>query len=724
MTVSPPAARADDSGRLELTLRGLVLGGLITLVFTAANVYLGLRVGLTFASSIPAAVISMAVLRMMKSTSIYENNIVQTVASAAGTLSSIIFVLPGLVMVGWWAGRIPFWQTFAVCAVGGVLGVMYTIPLRRALVTDSDLPYPEGVAAAEVLKVGVGSRSGHEGEAAAEGRAGLAAVVGGAIASGAFAVVTATKLFASEAGVYFRVGRGATGFNVSLSFALLGAGHLVGLQVGMAMLLGLVLSWGVAVPLLTNLHPVAGPAADVALATWSHQVRFIGAGAIGASSIWTLGKLATPVIGGLRSALAASRKTFTGAGGELPRTERDIPIPIVGLVCLLMLVPMAALLTVFLQGGPLAGMTVPLVAAAVLYIAVAGFLVAAICGFMAGLIGSSNSPVSGLAILAVLGAGAMLLLVAGHDASPGAKRALVAFALLVTAVLLSVATIANDNLQDLKTGQLVDATPWRQQVALVVGVLMGSLIIPPVIQLLNDAYGFAGSPHPPHGIEHVLPAPQATLISSLAKGVITGQLDWTLLGVGALVGLVLVALDETLRATKRGSVPPLAVGARHLPSVVGHRLRGARRADRLELRPLGRPAAQGRDGQAARRAAGLGPDRRREPLGRDARPADRRHRQERPARPDRRRLQGAGHGDRSGRVRRSDLVAVRLDRAQGEDDALTLPPVAQAQGFCRIGKLEGIAFRRSSRYGGVRPALSVAGDKIACAFGAAPGGDA
>jgi putative OPT family oligopeptide transporter len=569
MTASPIAARpvsgAQDAGRLELTIRSLILGALITLVFTAANVYLGLKVGLTFASSIPAAVISMAVLRMFRSTSIHENNIVQTVASAAGTLSSIIFVLPGLVMVSWWAGAIPFWQTFAVCAVGGVLGVMYTIPLRRALVTDSDLPYPEGVAAAEVLKVGVGSR-GHEGEAAAEGRAGLMAVVLGSVVSGAFAVVTATKLFASEAGAYFRVGRAATGFNVSLSFALLGAGHLVGLQVGLAMLLGLVISWGVAVPLLTSLHPAAGAAADVAVSTWSHQVRFIGAGAIGASSIWTLGKLAGPVVGGLRSALAASRKTFGGMGGELPRTERDIPLPIVGLVCLLTMVPMAVLLAVFLHGGPLAALSLPLVAAAVAYIVVAGFLVAAVCGFMAGLIGSSNSPVSGLAILAVLGAGVLLLLVAGHDAGPAAKSALVAFALFVTAVLLSVATIANDNLQDLKTGQLVDATPWRQQVALVVGVIAGALIIPPVIDLLNRAYGFAGSPHlPPHA--NPLPAPQATLISALAKGVITGQLDWSLLGVGVLVGLALVALDETLRATKRGAVPPLAVGLGiYLPS--------------------------------------------------------------------------------------------------------------------------------------------------------------
>ncbi len=567
MTLSAAAPRPVFDARVELTIRGLILGGLITLVFTAANVYLGLKVGLTFASSIPAAVISMAVLRMFRSTSIFENNIVQTVASAAGTLSSIIFVLPGLVMVGWWSGHIPFWQTFAVCAVGGVLGVMYTIPLRRALVTESDLPYPEGVAAAEVLKVGVGSRA-HEAEAAAEGRTGLLAVLWGAIASGGFAVVAAMKLFASEAGAYFKIGPAATGLNLSLSFALLGAGHLVGLQVGLAMLVGLVFSWGVAVPLLTSLHPHAGAAADLATSTWSHQVRFIGAGAIGASSLWTLGKLGKPVIGGIRSSLAASRKTFGGQGADLPRTERDIPLPLVGLICLLTLVPLTALLTVFLHGGPLAALTVPLVAGAVLYIVVAGFLVAAVCGFMAGLIGSSNSPVSGLAILAVLGAGVLLLVLAGRAAGPGGQAALVAFALFVTAILLSVATIANDNLQDLKTGQLVDATPWRQQVALVVGVFMGSLVIPPVIDLLNRAYGFVGALHFGHAtLANALPAPQATLISALAKGVITGQLDWSLLGIGVLVGMVLIVADEALRASKRGSVPPLAVGLGiYLPS--------------------------------------------------------------------------------------------------------------------------------------------------------------
>src|SRR5579872_2507210 len=233
-----PAAVTTDaaSARLELTVRGLVLGAVITLVFTAANVYLGLKVGLTFASSIPAAVISMAVLRMFKTGTIYENNIVQTVASAAGTLSSIIFVLPGLVMVGWWSG-FPFWPAFGVCVVGGVLGVMFTIPLRRALVTTSDLPYPEGVAAAEVLRVGTGSREG-----AAEGKAGLLAVIGGGLCSAAFACVAATRVFASEIDYYFRAGASASGIGFPLSFALLGAGHLIGLAVGIAFLVGAVLA--------------------------------------------------------------------------------------------------------------------------------------------------------------------------------------------------------------------------------------------------------------------------------------------------------------------------------------------------------------------------------------------------------------------------------------------------------------------------------------------------
>src|SRR5712672_1094843 len=297
----------------ELTLRGLILGALITTVFTAANVYLGLKVGLTFASSIPAAVISMAVLSAFKDSSILENNIVQTVASAAGTLSAIIFVLPGLVIVGYWTG-FPFWESFLICLSGGVLGVVFTIPLRRALVTTSDLPYPEGVAAAEVLKVGSGTR-GETKDETGEAKEGLVAVILGSIASAGLAIITATRVAAAEVTGFFHLGAVASsGYNVAWSLALLGAGHLVGLSVGMAMLTGLVISWVIAVPILTATQ-AALPGVDLAthtLTIWRTQVRFIGAGAIAVAAIYTLARLARPVVGGLVTTLAASRAARSG----------------------------------------------------------------------------------------------------------------------------------------------------------------------------------------------------------------------------------------------------------------------------------------------------------------------------------------------------------------------------------------------------------------------------
>ncbi|MBX7248337.1 MAG: oligopeptide transporter, OPT family [Caulobacteraceae bacterium] len=548
------------SGRLELTIRGLILGAVITLFFTAANVYLGLRVGLTFATSIPAAVISMAVLRLFRNSTIWENNIVQTVASAAGTLASIIFVLPGLIMIGWWTG-FPFWTSFLICALGGVLGVTFSVPLRRALVTGSSLPYPEGVAAAEVLKVGSGSKS-DSAEAAAEGKAGLVTVIVGSVASLAFAVGAAMRVFAAEAAVFFRVGAGSTGVAGGLSLALLGAGHLVGLSVGLAMLFGLLIAWGGAVPLMTAMQNLQGPAEEVANNLWRSDVRLMGAGTIAVAAIWTLTKLAGPIAGGLKAALAAQSKRVSGKGSELPIVERDIPIGLVGLISIACLVPIAWLFWDFTtagQGASLAQWAPALVGGAMLYVVVIGFLVAAVCGYMAGLIGSSNSPVSGVGILAVITASLLLLglmVAAGIPADP----AVVAFALFATAVVFTIATISNDNLQDLKTGQLVEATPWRQQFALMIGVLAGAAVIPPILDLLNTAYGFAGGPVSTIAGVEPLPAPQATLISSLAKGVITGDLRWDLIGYGAGLGVVVIALDELLGRVKAIRLPPLAVG--------------------------------------------------------------------------------------------------------------------------------------------------------------------
>ncbi len=589
----------------ELSLRALLVGVSITFVFTAANVYFGLKAGLTFATSIPAAVISMAVLRGFRGTTIQENNIVQTVASAAGTLSSIIFVLPGLVMIGWWTG-FPYVYSFAICALGGVLGVMYSIPLRRALVTNSDLPYPEGVACAEVLKVGGHGGADESAHAAQTSRNGLRGILVGTAVSSLFAVLIATQLFAGDVARYFRIGsRGAiTGYDFNLSFALLAVGHLVGLWVGVAMLLGALIAWGAAVPLLTALHPVAGAAAAVGGAVWSHQVRFIGAGTIGIASIWTLVTLIKPLSAGLRAAMAASRLRKSAGGATLPRTERDIPIGIVALVTAVCMAPIGWLLASFGAASGLGGQLALLVIGGIVYIALMSFFVAAVCGYMAGLIGASNSPLSGVGILVVLGA-ALLLLVAVKPFLPAAAApALVAFALFVTAVVFCAATISNDNLQDLKTGQLVGATPWRQQVALLVGVLAGALIIPPVLGLLNQAYGFAGAPNADPA--RALAAPQATLISALARGVIQGDLDWNLIASGALIGVGVIVLDPLVRRFSAVQLPPLAVGlgiylptATTLMIVVGavagwaYERRAARTANPVDTRQMGVLLASG-----------------------------------------------------------------------------------------------------------------------------------
>ncbi len=547
--------------RAELTIRGIIIGVIITLVFTAANVYAGLKAALTFSTSIPAAVISMAILRSFRDATIQENNIVQTVASAAGTLSSIIFVLPGLIMIGYWTD-FPFWTSFWVCALGGILGVMYSIPLRRALVTNSDLPYPEGVACAEVLKIGSSDDSKHADDIE-HGRTGLLAVLWGSIVSAAFALIIETQIFASDVVQNFRIGKkgAVSGYDFSLSFLLLGIGHLVGLSVGIAMLIGLLIGWGWGVPHYSGLaHDLTTPVAALARSAWSGKVRYIGAGAIGISAIWTLLKLAKPLISGLASAMAASRARKAGKADTLPITERDIPIGIVGLVTLACMLPIGWLLGDFGSSSGLGAHLPTLIIGGVVYIVLMSFFVSAVCGYMAGLIGSSNSPLSGIGILVVIGAALLLVIGVKPYVAPDSGKALIAFALFTTAVIFNVAAIANNNLQDLKTGQLVDATPWKQQVALVIGVVAGALVIPPVLDLMNHTYGFVGAP----GAElrpHPLPAPQAGLIQALAKGVIAADIDWSLIEIGALIGVGIVLLDEILaRTTKHTRVPPLAVG--------------------------------------------------------------------------------------------------------------------------------------------------------------------
>jgi len=549
------ALRAGDTVK-ELTVRGVILGALITVVFTAANVYLGLKIGITFATSIPAAVISMAVLKAFRDATIQENNIVQTIASAAGTLSAIIFVLPGLIMVGWWTG-FPYWLSVAVIGIGGILGVMYSVPLRRALVTGTDLPYPEGVAAAEVLKVGSGVGG------AEENRRGLILIGGSTAVSALYFLIAKTRLLTDTAGKVFKVGTGGSAISASLSMALIGVGHLVGVAVGLAMVVGMLITWVVIVPHWTQdvafVSQIAAPDLETLVsAAFKQKARMVGAGTIGVAAIWTLLKIIGPIIAGIRSALIASRERKAGRGADLPLTERDIPIGIVTATILLSMIPIGLLLYAFGNTAPIAsepGMTIVL---SIIYTLVAGVVIAAVCGYMAGLIGASNSPISGVGILSVLGI-SLILVALFPGVSGDQTKSLVAFALFVTAIIFGVATISNNNLQDLKTGQLVEATPWRQQVALVLGVVFGALVIPPILDLMNTAFTFQGAPN---AKASALAAPQAAIISTIAQGVLGGNLDWPMIREGAMIGVVAVIVDEALKrfSGKRLHLPPLAIG--------------------------------------------------------------------------------------------------------------------------------------------------------------------
>jgi putative OPT family oligopeptide transporter len=531
----------------ELTWRGVALGMSLTFLFTAANMYLGLKVGLTIATSIPAAVISMAFLGLFPGSNIRENNIVQTVCSAAGALASVIFILPSLVIIGWWTG-FPFWTSFLVCASGGVLGVLFTIPLRRALVTQSDLPYPEGVAAAEVLKVGADMRAENP-----EAREGMLAVVYGALASAGLAVAVAMRLGADGVQGFLKIGAvAATGYTFSFSLALAGAGHLVGISVGLAMFAGILIAWAGAVPIITAMTPVHGDLASFVSGIWRNDVRFIGAGAMAVAAVWSLLRTMGPIFGGLKATMRARG----GATDLLDQTDRDMSFRAILAIGLVSTALSTWLVWRFSTEAGMTGAALWIALLSIPLVLAGGFFVSAICGYMAGLIGSSNSPISGVGILAVVGTAlCLVLLFAGHGAKP-----MVAIALFITAILFAVACSSNNNLQDLKTGQLVGATPWRQQVALLAGVAAATVTVPIVLNLLAEAYGFSGAPNLHTIASQPLAAPQANLMAALAQGVIGGKLNWSMIEIGAGVGAGIVLLDEILRVGGLLRLPPLAVG--------------------------------------------------------------------------------------------------------------------------------------------------------------------
>jgi putative OPT family oligopeptide transporter len=529
----------------QLTVRAVALAIVLAMVLAAANTYLGLFAGMTIASAIPAAVVSMAVLRVLGGGGILENNIVQTGASAGSSIASgVIFTIPALVILGHWADFRYLW-VLAIAGLGGILGVFFSVPLRRALIVDQGLAFPEGKAAAEVLKTGENPAQGVK-------ILGLAALGGG---FAKLAAASGLRLIPDTAAGATWLGKGIAFFGTNLSPALLGVGYIVGLNIGVLVVSGGVISWNIAIPIYSAFFLEGNPAlaatvadsnaVDAAYAIWSAQIRYLGVGAMLIGGVWALISIRDSLLSGVRSGLAAAR---AGAGKAISHTEQDLPMNAILIGTLLFTLPLFALYQNIV--GSVA-VSLPMT----IIMIVAGFLFVSVSAYMAGLVGSSNNPVSGITICTILFASLVLMLLMGRNAELGPVAAI-----MIGAVVCCAACIGGDNLQDLKCGYIVGATPWKQQVMLAIGAGSSALVMAPVLNLLAKAYGI-GVPTAEH--PDPLLAPQATLMASVAKGMFGGELPWGMVAIGAVIGAGVIAFDLWLKArgsTFRAPVLAVAVG--------------------------------------------------------------------------------------------------------------------------------------------------------------------
>lgn len=526
----------------QLSLRAITLSIVLAMILAAANTYLGLFAGLTIASAIPAAVVSMGVLRMLGGGTILENNIVATGASAAASIAAgVIFTIPALVILEYWSDFKYSW-VLAIAGLGGILGVLFSVPLRRSLIIEQKLKFPEGVAAAEVLKTGENPAQG------------LKILVGSAIGGGLVKLLAGSglRLIPDTAAAAGFAGKGIAYVAANLSPALLGVGYIVGLNIGILIVGGGIISWNIAIPLYAAHFAAADPAMaatlqglsanDAAYAIWAAKIRYMGVGAMLIGGIWAVISLRSSLLSGVKSGLAATR---AGAGALIADTERDLPMNLVLIGIVLFTIPLALLYHAIVGSW---GVSLPMT----IIMIVAGFIFCSVSAYMAGLIGSSNNPVSGITICTILFASLVLWLLMGRTAPLGPVAAI-----MIGAVVCCAAAVGGDNLQDLKCGQLVGATPWRQQVMLAIGAVSCALVMAPVLNLLNSAYGI-GAPSAAHPTP--LLAPQATLMAAVAKGMFGGQLPWDMVAIGIAIGIGIIILDLVLQA--RGShfrAPVLAV---------------------------------------------------------------------------------------------------------------------------------------------------------------------
>ena len=525
----------------QLTARAIILAIVLATVLAAANTYLGLFAGMTIASAIPAAVVSMAVLRALGGGGILENNIVQTGASAGTSIASgVIFTVPALVLMGYWTDFKYSW-VLAIAGLGGLLGVLFSVPLRRSLIVDQQMAFPEGKAAAEVLRAGENPKEGVK-------VLGISALVGGIgklIAASGLRFIPDSALASGFIGKYV----GYMGTNISP--ALLGVGYIVGLNIGAVVVSGSLLSYNIAIPIYHEYFLPQNPELAAAIAAAcsgltssecaettagmlrAAQIRYLGVGAMLVGGIWALINLRHSIVSGVKSGLAAAR---AGADANVAHTDRDLPMKwvLVGIVAFTL--PLGILYYSIVDSVGV-GFTMAVI------MVVAGFLFCAVSAYMAGLVGSSNNPVSGITIATILFAALVLLGFLGKDSAIGPVAAV-----MIGAVVCCAACVAGDNLQDLKAGYLVGATPWKQQVMLAVGSISCAMIMAPTLNLLADAYGIGGAPTEEH--PRPLQAPQANLMASIAKGLFGGQLPWDAIAIGAVIGVVIIIFDLILKAKK------------------------------------------------------------------------------------------------------------------------------------------------------------------------------
>ena len=518
----------------EITFKAIFLGIVLSIILAGANAYLGLFAGMTVSASIPAAVISMGVLSMFKRSNIFENNIVQTAASAGESLAAgVIFTIPALVLMGYWQD-FNYMEVAKIAAIGGLIGVLFTVPLRRAFIVEAKLKYPEGIATAEVLKAGDEARSSDS----ADAKSGLKTIAVAGLVGGLMKV--AEQGFSMWHAVIEKavtVGNSIFGLGSNLSPALISVGYIVGRNIGILVVAGGLISWGIAIPIYTALYGFEGEPMKAAWNIWNSKIRYLGVGAMVVGGIWSLIKLFKPLVAGIQASLEAVRQK--DRGNDIPREEKDFPINYVGMALVGLLIPVF-----FLYLGIIKSVGIAAILAIVMMIF--GFLFSAVAAYMAGVVGSSNNPISGVTIATILFSSLLLLALLGTGSEVGA-----AGAIMVGAVVCCAAAIGGDNLQDLKTGYILGATPWKQQVMQVVGTLSAAVVLGLVLDILHSAY-VIGSP--------TLSAPQATLMKSVADGVFSGNLPWGFVSIGAVIAVILILMD--LRQEKIGSdfrIPVLAV---------------------------------------------------------------------------------------------------------------------------------------------------------------------